>query len=433
MKGRTWALALALAMTLAVSGVAAAATRITFWHDWGGDTAQIMQDIVDRFEAENPDIEVDVQLTSDLAQKLLVAIMGGVAPDVVLLDRWMTSSLAAQGGLTVLDPLIERDRVYREDYFAPTWEEAMFAGRSYGIPFNTDTRALFYHEGMFLEAGLDPSDPPNTWDDLRLNASKVTRRNPDGSLRQVGYVPNWGQPNIVHYLMQNGGSIFNEDQTVVTFHDERGVEALEWMVDFVDFYGGLTALDEFAATIQVSGPIPAVLGGFQAIHYDGNWNLGSLRREFSAFYETQLRAALPPGNRQRATLSGGFALVIPSGVTGERQEAAWRFIRYMTDFEAQLDMGIRTGNIPALIEAATDDRYVDDEIRAVFVEAVQYAWFRPNHPTYPRIDEILRVQVQMAALTKQMSPRAALEDAARQAQSMLDEVNELIRLLNQNR
>ena len=431
MKGRLATALVVAALTLFSSALATAQTQITFWHDWGGDTALILQDIVSRFEAENPDIEIDVQLTSDLSQKLLVAIMGGVAPDVVLLDRWMTSSLAAQGGLLNLDRLIARDQVYPEDYFAPTWEEATFNGSSYGIPFNTDTRALFYHEGMFLEAGLDPQNPPSTWDDLRENAAKVTRRNPDGSLRQVGYVPNWGQPNIVHYLMQNGGSIFNEEKTVVTFHDERGVEALEWMSDFVDFYGGLAALDEFGGSIQVSGPIPTVLGGFQAIHYDGNWNLGSLRREFRDFYETQLRAALPPGNRQRATLSGGFALTIPSGITGERQEAAWRFIRYMTDFEAQLDMGVRTGNIPAYIAAAMDDRYVDDEIRATFVEAVQYAWFRPNHPTYPRIDEILRVNVQMAALTKEMSPRAALEDAARQAQSMLDEVNELIRLLNQ--
>jgi len=102
----------------------------------------------------------------------------------------------------------------------------------------------------------------------------------------------------------------------------------------------------------------------------------------------------------------------------------------MTGFDAQLDMAVRTGNIPALIEAATDSRYVDDEIRAVFVEAVQYAWFRPNHPSYPRIDEILRVQVQTAALNKEMSPRAALEEAARQAQAILDEVNGLIRHLN---
>ncbi|HLS89670.1 MAG TPA: ABC transporter substrate-binding protein [Limnochordia bacterium] len=430
MKGTKGILAVALLATLLFGGVSSAATTITFWHDWGGENGEILQDIVSRFEALNPDIDVEVQLTSDLSQKLLVAIMGGVAPDVVLLDRWMTSSLAAQGGLTVLDPLIERDQVYPEDYFPPTWEEATFRGHSYGIPFNTDTRALFYHEGMFLEAGLDPNDPPSTWEDLRLNASKVTRRNPDGSLRQVGYVPHWGQPNIVHYLMQNGGSVFNEDQTLVTFHDERGIEALEWMVDFVDFYGGVTVLDEFAATIQVSGPIPAVLGGFQAIHYDGNWNLGALRREFRDFYDTQLRAALPPGNRQRATLSGGFALAIPRGITEERLEAAWRFIRYMTGFDAQLDMAVRTGNIPALIEAATDSRYVDDEIRAVFVEAVQYAWFRPNHPSYPRIDEILRVQVQTAALNKEMSPRAALEEAARQAQAILDEVNGLIRHLN---
>lgn len=51
---------------------------------------------------------------------------------------------------------------------------------------------------------------------------------------------------------------------------------------------------------------------------------------------------------------------------------------------------------------------------------------RPIH-----IDEMLRGGVQMAALTGKMSPRTALEDAARQAQEMLDEVNELIRSLNQ--
>ena len=137
MKGRLATALLAAAVTLFSSALAAAQIQITFWHDWGGDTALILQDIVSRFEAENPDIQVDVQLTSDLSQKLLVAIMGGVAPDVVLLDRWMTSSLAAQGGLVNLDRLIARGSRVPEDYFAPTWEEATFNGSSYGIPFNT--------------------------------------------------------------------------------------------------------------------------------------------------------------------------------------------------------------------------------------------------------------------------------------------------------
>ena len=120
MKRRLITALLAAAVALLASAGAAAQTQITFWHDWGGENALIIEDLVRRFEAENPDIQVDVQFTSDLAQKLLVAIMGGVAPDVVLLDRWMTSSLAAQGRLVNLDGLIARDQVYAEDYFPPT-------------------------------------------------------------------------------------------------------------------------------------------------------------------------------------------------------------------------------------------------------------------------------------------------------------------------
>lgn len=428
MKG-TIRIALTWALVALFSVAAWAQVEITFWHDWGGTTAELMEEIVSKFERENPDIKVNIEVTAGLSDKLLVSIMGGVAPDVVLLDRWLTSSYAARGGLIALDELITRDGVNPDDYFAPTWEEAMFRGQSYGIPFNTDTRVLFYHEGMFLESGLDPNAPPSTWQELRENAARVTRRDPDGSLRQVGYVPHWGQPNFVHYLWQNGGTIFNADQTEVVFHGEKGVEALEWMVDFVDWYGGLSVLDAFSGTMQSQGPLPTLIGRYQAIHYDGNWNLGALRTEFSDFYHDYLRAALPPMNTERATLSGGFALSLPTGTDQRKIEAAWKFIRYMTDFDAQLTMGVGTGNIPALKQAAMDYRYLDDEIRAVFIEAVQYAHFRPNHPTYPRIDEMLRGNVQLSAIRKEVSPRSALEDAARQAQSMLDEVNRVISLL----
>ena len=116
-----------------------------------------------------------VDIVPDMNDKLLVALMGGVAPDVVLLDRWLTSSFAAQGALVALDPYIARDGVNPDDYFPATWEEATYRGTSYGIPFNTDTRALLYHASMFAEAGLDPDRPPSTWDDLWEITPRLSR------------------------------------------------------------------------------------------------------------------------------------------------------------------------------------------------------------------------------------------------------------------
>lgn len=417
-------LVVALAIGLTVPAQAA---RITFWHDWGGASGEVLYDLVAAFEAANPDIEVSVDIVSGLSEQLLVAMLGGVAPDVVLSDRWLTSSYAARGVLENLDPFIERSTTVTADaFFAATWDEAIFRGASYGVPFNTDARALYYSERIFLEAGLDPDDPPSTWQDLRENAARVTRRNANGSLSRVGYVPHWGQPNFVHYLWQNGGTVFNEDATEVRFNGPEGLEVLEWMLDFSEWYGGVAALNEFSGSMVGGGPLASIINDYQAIHYDGNWNLGGLRTDFADFYADDLRVALPPMNTQRATLSGGFSFSIPAGKGAATTDAAWRFIEFMTSHPAQLELGVRTGNIPALRSAATDRDYIDDEIRRVFVMSVDYARFRPNHPAYPRIDEILRGSMQNAVLNRTMSPQAALEDAARQAQGMIDEVNRYI-------
>ena len=420
---------LALFVAALLMGIALpvhAVTEITLWHDWGGQGGEVIARIVETFEAQNPDIIVHVDIVPDMNDKLLVALMGGVAPDVVLLDRWLTSSFAAQGALVALDPYIARDGVNPDDYFPATWEEATYRGTSYGIPFNTDTRALLYHASMFAEAGLDPDRPPSTWDDLWEITPRLTRRTASGELLQVGYVPHHGHGGFVHYLWQNGGSVLNEDHTEVTFHGVEGEEALQFMFDFVEWYGGMAALDAFNQTIVAQGPLPALLAGRQAIIYEGNWHLGSFRENFPEFYANDLRVALPPMNKNRATLSGGFALALPSSTRGEQLEAAWRLIRYLTSEEPQLTLGVEMGVIPANRHAAVHPDFMDDEIKRVFIESVQYAQFRTNHPAYPRIEGVLQGPMQSAVLNREMSIRAALEDAARQTQLMLDEVNEVL-------
>lgn len=409
---------------------ALAAMEITLWHDWGGQGGTAIADIVRDFGSKNPDIIAHVDIVPDLNDKLLVAMMGGVAPEAVILDRWMTSSYAAQGALVSLDPLIRRDNIDPSDYFPATWEEATFRGVSYGIPFNTDTRALLYHEGMFLEAGLNPDHPPSTWQELRDVSTRITRRSGDGKLEKVGYVPHWGHGGFVHYLWQNGGSVLNDDHTQVTFAGPEGEEALNFMLDLVEWYGGIPALDEFSHGIVAQGPLPTLLSGRQALIYEGNWNMGAFRDNFPDFYDNDLRVALPPMNKVRATLSGGFALSMPASTQGERMEAAWRLIRYLTNREAQLALGVRTGVIPALRYAATNPAYMHDEIQRVFIESVLHARFRTNHPVYPRLEGILQGEMQSAVLNLQMSPQAALADAARRAQLMLDEVNTYLATYN---
>ena len=53
------------------------------------------------------------------------------------------------------------------------------------------------------------------------------------------------------------------------------------------------------------------------------------------------------------TWAGGFALAIPAGINGDREAAAWEFLKdYCYGKEAQVLFGSRTGQMPALLEAA---------------------------------------------------------------------------------
>lgn len=72
------------------------------WMGW--PKAHVMQ-LVDRFEALNPDIAVDIQLVpfSNLFQTLEVRLSSGDTPDAYIVDGPLTSSYAVRGNLLPLD------------------------------------------------------------------------------------------------------------------------------------------------------------------------------------------------------------------------------------------------------------------------------------------------------------------------------------------
>ncbi|MFN3284218.1 MAG: extracellular solute-binding protein, partial [Pseudothermotoga sp.] len=63
------------------------------------------------------------------------------------------------------------------------WPTVTYKGIRYGLPWYTDCRLLLYNKTMFEQAGLDPNNPPKTWDELLAAAQKIT----DAKNRIYGY------------------------------------------------------------------------------------------------------------------------------------------------------------------------------------------------------------------------------------------------------
>ena len=73
---------------------------------------------------------------------------------------------------------------------------SQYQGKQYGLPFGQDTWALYYNTDAFKEAGLDPTKPPTTPDELWDYAAKLTKVNPDGSLARAGFIPDDPDRNL---------------------------------------------------------------------------------------------------------------------------------------------------------------------------------------------------------------------------------------------
>jgi multiple sugar transport system substrate-binding protein len=154
-----------------VATLAAAQTTITFrFHD--PESAQMRQ-ALDEFEKANPDIKVNMQKAnfSDGRQQYLREAAVGSGPDVVEIVYVWARPFGAAKALRPLDDLIEKgglgikgwdDFIGRDLAKGPD-------GKTYAIPYATDTFALMVNKNQLAAAGV--KEAPKTWPEL-LDASR---------------------------------------------------------------------------------------------------------------------------------------------------------------------------------------------------------------------------------------------------------------------
>ncbi|MGB9619622.1 MAG: ABC transporter substrate-binding protein, partial [Armatimonadota bacterium] len=359
--------------------------KLTVWGLQSSEEAAGLRAQVAEFERRNPGVKVSIlgmgagQMNP---QKLMTSIVGKTPPDVINQDRFTIGDWASRDTFMDLTPLIRRDRnkpdaIRPEDYYQPCWAEATYKGKVYAIPNSTDDRFLFYNKTLFREAGLDPNRPPATWSELREYAVRLTKRDKSGAIRQIGFIPNWGNSWLYLYSWQMGGEFMSPDGRRCTMNNPRSIKALEYMVSVYDALGGAQKVDQFQAGFQGYALDPFLTGKVaMKIDVDGaanniarfnpDLNFGvapapvpneRFRRTVSNVrYDAQgVPLAIPPSSRppiagkekagrapavrsssaaepRYITWSGGFSWAIPVGA--KHVELAWKFIKWMSSPEA---------------------------------------------------------------------------------------------------
>ena len=166
----------ALVVAFAFSGCAKkpAGNVIVFWQF---SPLPAIQPVLDRFEAENPGVDVQVeQLTWQSGrEKIVAAIAAGRPPDLCELGSTFLPGLVADS--TLID-LTDSTLALRSSLVG--WDVASYKGRAYAIPWMLGTRALYRNDDLLRRAGLDlaglrfqhtlPAKPLDTWADIHAAA-----------------------------------------------------------------------------------------------------------------------------------------------------------------------------------------------------------------------------------------------------------------------
>ena len=179
------ALVVASATMLAVSGLtvpgAAAKTTLTFanWADAENATRPGIQKVIKDFEAAHPDIEIKSEAISfsEIARQLVLRTRAGNVPDVAEIAGDDTFVLAQTGGLEPLDSYVSADLKAK---LKPTALGAgMLQGKLIAFPWTEAPTGLWYNKSILKDAGLDPSRPPATIDELMTALAAIKKAKPD--------------------------------------------------------------------------------------------------------------------------------------------------------------------------------------------------------------------------------------------------------------
>lgn len=386
-------------------------TTVTFWEDWTGLGQQQMMKMVDKFNATHKNIQVKDVLQNNMITKFLTGATSGNVPDIIEWDRWQTALYAPKGVLYPINDFVKQDHVNLKDFYGQALKELTWNGNLYGLPLTVDCRALFYNKTMFAKAGI--KSPPQNWAQLEADAKKLTIWK-NGKLVQAGFmVPGAGDFNM--WLQQAGGWMLTPDNKKTNFNNAAGLAVL-------NFWHRLLYTDK-VYQIGFDSGLPngedAFGVGQAAMEYNGPWMLATYEQYGNKLDFGVAPPLAGPGPKgQRASLMGGFGMVIPAAA--KNKQAAWEFEKWwIANVKDDAYWGEESQNLPGNILSGQQPFFQDNPYLKVFIDSLKYAKIRPTVPGYFPLEGNVTIPIFTLFEDGKMTAQQALQKAQQQGDEVL--------------
>jgi sn-glycerol 3-phosphate transport system substrate-binding protein len=416
--------ALALGTLLSLgAGPALALTELTMYYPIpaGGPIPRLIDGMIADFEKALPDIRVKAIYTGgnyDYTRvKVLAALKAGQPVQLSVLLSTDVFELIDQGAITPFDELVgPADKAWLDSFYPALMENSRVQAKTWSIPFQRSTVALYWNKDAFKEAGLDPNTPPASWTEMAEMSKRLVRRDASGNVARYGVmIPSTGYPYWMFQALarQNGEVLMNQDGNRTFFDKPAVVEALEFWRDLSGKHAVMPK-----GTVEWATLRQAFLEGKTAMMWYSTGHLTAVRKDAKFDFGV---AMLPAGKQRGSPTAGGNFYILKTGSSAE-QRAALTFIKWATSPERAAQWSIETdyvGVTPAAYETPAFKGYLAGfpaaaAARDQFPHAVAELAVHEN----ARVKKLLDDAIQ-AVLTGGKEPKAALGEAQSGAERIL--------------
>ena len=369
-----------------------------------GGNEETLAKMVAAFEAENPNIKVEVETIGydDYFTQMQTRVAGGTAPDCYELNIENFAAYANKGLLAEISGV---DVSGLNDTALNAFN---VGGKQYGLPESFSNVVLIYNKDLFDQAGVAYPTADWTQADLQVAAEAIRALGDDifGIWQPITY------NEFFKVVAQYGGALLNEDKTAFTINSAENLAAAQALIDRVLVsnvqpnavqQGGMGDWDMFMSGRL--GMIPTGIWAFQTFTdgCDFAWDI-----------------VVEPGSTQKATHFFSNCVVMNPETEHAEEVATW--LAWLASSTASADIRLAAGwDLPALKDLGALSAYLDitppDNREAVF-DSLNYLVMPPVIEDYALMSDII-TQKLAAAAEGTITAQEALDQAQAECEAQI--------------
>ncbi|MBO9101277.1 MULTISPECIES: ABC transporter substrate-binding protein [unclassified Rhizobium] len=318
-----------IALSLLASTSLASAEDITLWVRTS--SGAVLQALADHYNASHADKVNVTQITAEqMVPKLGAAIAGGAAPDGAVLDLIYLPTFAAADSLEDISDFV-KSAPYASAMSPSHIRLATYNEKVYGVPALPDASIIAYNTDLFTKAGLDPSKPPASLDEIAADAKKITALgNSTYGFYFVANSGSWLIYDFLPHIWAAGADILSVDGKTATVDTPAMRETIAAYRDM--WKAG--AIHPTSRSGNGNNAVEAFASGKVGILMTGSYIVNLLT---SKYPDVKFAVAPIPGPKNGASsFAGGDTLALMKGIAPAKKKVALDFVNFYMQPDQQV-------------------------------------------------------------------------------------------------